>query len=173
MKIGLLSDTHGWLDDEVFEHFESCDEIWHAGDIGNEEILDRLEAFKPTVAVFGNIDGQELRSRAPGFVRLVRGGVEMFMTHIGGAPGRLALPIRQQIEDDTPDLFICGHSHILKIVRDPLHHGMIHMNPGAAGKQGFHVVRTVIRFNVEGGKITKMEVIHLGDPDYDRALKPF
>lgn len=172
MKIGLISDTHGWLDGEVFEHFESCDEIWHAGDIGTEAVLDQLEAFKPIVAVFGNIDGQELRRRTPGFVRHVREGVQIFMTHIGGAPGRLALPIRKQIEDDTPDLFICGHSHILKIVRDPLYHGMIHMNPGAAGKQGFHVVRTVVRFNVEAGKITKMEVIHLGDPDYERVYKP-
>lgn len=170
MKIGLISDTHGWLDDEVFSHFEVCDEIWHAGDIGNEEVLDRLEAFRPTISVFGNIDGQEIRRRTPGFVRLERGGVEIFMTHIGGAPGRLALPVRKLIEENVPDLFICGHSHILKIVRDPVFAGMIHMNPGAAGRQGFHVVRTIIRFNVADGRINQIEVIHLGEPDYDRIL---
>jgi putative phosphoesterase len=163
MKIGLISDTHGWLDDEVFEHFASCDEIWHAGDIGNEEILDRLEAFKPTISVYGNIDGQELRRRIPVSVRLERGGVHMYMTHIGGAPGRLAIPIRADIESNQPDLFICGHSHILKIVRDPLYPKMIHMNPGAAGRHGFQTVRTIVRFDVADAQINNLEVIHLGE----------
>ena len=163
MKIGLVSDTHGWLDEEVFEHFASCDEIWHAGDIGNEEILDRLEAFKPTVSVYGNIDGQELRRRIPFSVRLERGGMFFYMTHIGGAPGRLAIPIRSEIEENPPDVFICGHSHILKIVRDPVYNKMIHMNPGAAGRQGFQTVRTIVRFEVESGQISNLEVIHLGE----------
>lgn len=163
MKIGLISDTHGWLDEEVFEHFASCDEIWHAGDIGNEEILDRLEAFKPTISVYGNIDGQELRRRIPFSVRLERGGMFFFMTHIGGAPGRLAIPIRAEIEENPPDAFICGHSHILKIVRDPVYTKMIHMNPGAAGRHGFQTVRTIVRFDVESGQISNLEVIHLGE----------
>lgn len=168
MKIGLISDTHGWLDEEVFEHFTTCDEIWHAGDIGNEEILDQLEAFKPTVSVYGNIDGLNLRKRIPVSVRLERGGVDIFMTHIGGAPGRLAIPVRAQIESDQPDIFICGHSHILKIVRDPIYPKMIHINPGAAGKQGFQTVRTIVRFDVESGQIDNVEVIHLGDSIQNR-----
>jgi uncharacterized protein len=167
MKIGLISDTHSWLDDEVFEHFASCDEIWHAGDIGTEEILDQLIEFKPTIAVYGNIDGQDLRQRIPASVRLERGGVDIFMTHIGGAPGRLAIPIRADIESHQPKLFICGHSHILKIVKDPLYPHMIHMNPGAAGRQGFQTVRTIVRFDVKQGEISNVEVIHLGENDAD------
>jgi len=104
--IGLLSDTHGWLDPEVFEHFAQCDEIWHAGDIGNLKVLQQLASFKPLVALYGNIDGQELRKEVPAMVRLRRGGVDIFMTHIGGAPGRLSLPIRSLIEQNRPDLFI-------------------------------------------------------------------
>ena len=163
MKIGLLSDTHGWLDPEVFEHFDQCDEVWHAGDLGSSSILDALESYKPTIAVFGNIDGQDIRLRLPSYVRCERGGVDIFMTHIGGSPGRLALPIRSLIEDNPPDLFICGHSHILKVVRDPAISGMIHMNPGACGKHGFQTVRTILRFDVDEGKISGLEVIHLGD----------
>jgi hypothetical protein len=161
--IGLLSDTHGWLDPEVFEHFASCDEIWHAGDIGNLKVLEQLASFKPLIAVYGNIDGQEIRKEVPSMVRLRRGDVDIFMTHIGGAPGRLSLPIRSLIEQQRPDLFICGHSHILKIVRDPLFHPMIHLNPGASGKHGFHTIRTIVRFKVDKGRIFDMEVVHLGD----------
>ena len=164
MKIGIISDTHGWLDPEVFEHFEQCDEIWHAGDLGNELLLDQLASFKPLVAVYGNIDGQEVRRRIPSQVRLERGGVHMFMTHIGGSPGRLALPVRRQIEEIPPHLFICGHSHILKIARDPIHPGMIYLNPGAAGRHGFHLVRTIVRLDAADGKLSNVEVIHLGDP---------
>jgi putative phosphoesterase len=172
MKIGLISDTHGWLDPEVFEHFSVCDEIWHAGDVGNEQILDELESFKPLVGVYGNIDGQDVRRRLPVSVRLQRGGVEMFMTHIGGAPGRLALPIRAQIEENKPNIFICGHSHILKIVRDPIYSPMLHMNPGAAGRHGFHTLRTIVRFDVNDGNISNVEVVHLGDPNIDWRDQP-
>lgn len=172
MKIGLISDTHGWLDPEVFEHFDSCDEIWHAGDVGNTQIIDQLEAFKPFVGVYGNIDGQDVRLRLPLSVRLERRGVDIFMTHIGGAPGRLALPIRRQIEENTPDLFICGHSHILKIVRDPVYDPMLHMNPGASGRNGFHTLRTIVRFDVSDKKISNVEVIHLGDPNIDWRDQP-
>jgi uncharacterized protein len=172
MKIGLISDTHGWLDPEVFEHFGICDEIWHAGDVGNVQILDQLESFKPLVGVYGNIDGQDVRLRLPAIVQLEREGVRIFMTHIGGSPGRLALPIRRQIEDDRPDVFICGHSHILKIVRDPVYDPMLHMNPGASGRHGFHTLRTIVRFDVHQNKVSNLEVIHLGDPNSDWRDQP-
>lgn len=160
MKIGLMSDTHGFLDKRVFEHFKEVDEIWHAGDIGTETLADELEAFKPLKAVYGNIDGQALRHRFPENERWNVNGLEVFMTHIGGYPGKYPARIKNELKATQPDLFICGHSHILKIMPDK-ELNLIHINPGACGKEGFHKVKTLVRFEIEKGKIQNLEVIEL------------
>lgn len=160
MKIGLLSDTHGFLDDAVFKHFEECDEIWHAGDFGNTEIIDRLVAFKPFKGVYGNIDGKDVRQRCPEHERFTCEQVDVWMTHIGGYPGRYAAQVKAEILRNPPKLFICGHSHILKVQYDQKL-GVLHLNPGAAGKQGWHKVRTLMRFEINGDKIENLEVIEL------------
>ncbi|UTW61353.1 metallophosphoesterase family protein [bacterium SCSIO 12741] len=157
-KIGLLSDTHSYLDEAVFRHFEKCDEIWHAGDIGNLKVLEDLEAFKPTRAVFGNIDDAKVRRACPENQRFFCEGVDVWITHIGGYPGRYAPIIREQMYKHPPKLFICGHSHILKVVRDP-RLGLLHMNPGAIGISGFHKVRTMLRFAIDGDRIQDLDVI--------------
>lgn len=163
VKIGLLSDTHHYLDPQIAEYFGSCDEIWHAGDFGTVQIADELEKIAPIRGVYGNIDGNDIRKVFPFTLRFEVEGVKFFMTHIGGNPGRYALPIRREIEENTPDVFICGHSHILKIVRDRALNNMLYLNPGAAGKQGFQLYRTMVRFEIESGKLQNMEVITLGD----------
>lgn len=163
MKIGLISDTHNFLDPQIADFFSECDEIWHAGDFGNIKIAQELEKVAPVIGVYGNIDGQDIRKVYPVHQRFEREGVDVWMTHIGGIPGRYCIPIRDEIENNPPDLFICGHSHILRIARDQALDKMLYMNPGAAGKHGFHVKRTVVRFEVEGGKIKNVEVINLGD----------
>lgn len=160
MKIGLLSDTHGFLDDVVFKHFEHCDEIWHAGDFGDSEIIDRLTAFKPFKGVYGNIDGKDIRQRCHEHERFSCQQVDVWMTHIGGYPGRYAAQVKPDIFHNPPKLFICGHSHILKVQYDPKL-GLLHLNPGAAGKQGWHTVRTLMRFEINGNKIENLEVIEL------------
>lgn len=160
MKIGLLSDTHSFLDDAVFTHFAACDEIWHAGDFGNIEVADRLEAFKPLRGVYGNIDGKDIRTRFPEDLRFSCEGVEVFMTHIGGYPGKYAPRIKEELKRHPPKLFISGHSHILKVMFDPQLQ-CLHLNPGAAGKYGWHKVRTLMRFAIEGDKIENLEVIEL------------
>lgn len=160
MKIGLLSDTHGFLDDAVFKHFEECDEIWHAGDFGNTEIIDRLVAFKPFKGVYGNIDGKDVRQRCPEHERFTCEQVDVWMTHIGGYPGRYAAQVKAEILRNPPKLFICGHSHILKVQYDQKL-GVLHLNPGAAGKQGWHKVRTLMRFEINRDKIENLEVIEL------------
>lgn len=160
MKIGLLSDTHGFLDDAVFKHFGQCDEIWHAGDFGSLEIVEKLAAFKPFKGVYGNIDSSAIRARCPEHLRFRCEEVEVWMTHIGGYPGRYAPQIRDEIKQHPPKLFICGHSHILKVQFDPKLQ-LLHLNPGAAGKQGWHTVRTLMRFEVSGDKIENLEVIEL------------
>jgi len=162
MKIGLISDTHNYLDPEIPGYFEECDEIWHAGDFGTIEIAEQLEEIAPVVGVYGNIDGQDIRKKYPLHQRFEREGVDVWMTHIGGIPGRYCIPIRDEIKKNPPDLFICGHSHILKIARDQALNRMLFMNPGAAGKHGFQVYRTVIRFSVNNGVISDVEVINLG-----------
>ena len=161
MKIGLLSDTHHYLDSAIARHFESCDEIWHAGDFGTIEIARQLEQIAPLVGVYGNIDGQDVRKMYPKNQHFEREGVRVWMTHIGGVPGRYCLPVKSKIAENPPDLFVCGHSHILKIARDPDLNRMLYMNPGAAGKQGFQVHRTIVRFSIVSGRITGVEVIHL------------
>lgn len=163
IKIGLLSDTHHYLDPQVKEYFQSCDEIWHAGDFGTIQIANELEKIAPLRGVYGNIDGSDIRKVFPLTLRFSIEGVSFYMTHIGGSPGRYALPIRQDIEKDTPDVFICGHSHILKIVRDKSLNNMLYLNPGAAGKQGLQLYRTMVRFEIESGKLQNMEVITLGN----------
>lgn len=160
-KIGLLSDTHGFLDDVVFRHFESCDEVWHAGDFGDLKIIDALSEFKPFRGVWGNIDDQYIRAACPENQRFVCEKVDVWMTHIGGYPGRYSPAVKQGIMTNPPKLFISGHSHILKVQYDPKY-GLLHINPGAAGKYGWHKVRTLVRFDIDQEKILNLEVIELG-----------
>lgn len=162
LKIGLISDTHGYLDPEVLDHFADRNEIWHAGDFGSLEVAERLQKVAPVLGVYGNIDGRELRAEFPRDQKVEREGLRVWMTHIGGVPGRYCIPVRSEIEADPPDIFICGHSHILKIQRDPGLGNMLYINPGAAGRQGFQVYRTIVLFELHGGKIRNMEVVNLG-----------
>jgi uncharacterized protein len=161
-KVGLISDTHNYLDPQVTEYFSDRDEIWHAGDFGSRSISVELNKIAPVIGVYGNIDGQDIRKVYPLHQRFNRDGVSVWITHIGGIPGRYCIPIREEIERNPPDLFICGHSHILKIARDQSLGKMLYMNPGAAGKQGFQVYRTIVRFAIHMGKIQDVEVINLG-----------
>ena len=159
-KIGILSDTHGMLDERVFEHFALCDEVWHAGDIGSLEVLNKLQAFKPLRAVWGNIDGHDIRVLLPQHNRFMCDDVKVWLTHIGGYPGKYDALVRPEIFRQPPDLFVCGHSHILKVQYDKMLK-LLHINPGAAGKYGFHKVQTLIRFVIDGEKIQNLEVIEL------------
>ncbi len=161
IKIGLISDTHSHLDAQILEAFKDCDEIWHAGDIGDPKVLDQLEAFKPTKSVYGNIDEAVLRHRIPEHLRFNCEGLEVWITHIGGYPGRYDKRVRSEIRSNPPNLFITGHSHILKVMPDKKL-DLLHMNPGAAGHHGFHSVRTLLRFNIHEKKISQVEVIELG-----------
>jgi hypothetical protein len=161
-RIGLLSDTHSYLDTAVFNYFEACDEIWHAGDIGSMEVMDQLEAFKTTRAVYGNIDGGVLRQQYPEDQRFDCEGLDVYMTHIGGYPGRYNKRVRAVFEADPPGLFVCGHSHILKVMPDKKFN-FLHINPGAAGHHGFHKIRTMVRFSVNRGVVSDLEVIELGN----------
>lgn len=163
VKIGLISDTHHYLDPLIPDYFRSCDEIWHAGDFGTLKLADDLAKIAPLRGVYGNIDGNDIRQVYPLNLRFELEGMHFLMTHIGGNPGRYALPIRQEVEMNTPDVFICGHSHILKIVRDKMLNNMLYMNPGAAGKQGFQLHRTIVRFEIHNAKLQNMEVITLGE----------
>ncbi len=160
-RIGLISDTHGYLDDAVFKHFEKCDEVWHAGDFGNIELADQLAAFRPLRGVYGNIDGQDVRIVHPEHQRFLCEGVDVWMTHIGGYPDRYSPQVKPEIYTDPPKLFICGHSHILKVIYDKKL-GLLHLNPGAAGKHGWHKVRTLLRFSIDGDKISDLEIVELG-----------
>jgi putative phosphoesterase len=160
--IGLISDTHGYLDPKIYDYFNSCDEIWHAGDFGTIEVSDELEKFKPLKGVYGNIDGTELRKVHPLIQCFEIEGLKVLMTHIGGYPGKYYPKIKELFNTEKPDIFICGHSHILKIMRDKNYNNMLFINPGAAGKEGFHKIKTMVRFNLDKGKISDMEVIELG-----------
>ncbi|MGZ3940428.1 MAG: metallophosphoesterase family protein, partial [Flavisolibacter sp.] len=148
------------LDDAVFKHFENCDEIWHAGDFGTIELADKLAAFKPLRGVYGNIDGKELRLDYQEHLRFKCEEVDVWMTHIGGYPGKYNPSIRQEIYTNPPKLFICGHSHILKVIYDKKINSL-HLNPGAAGKQGWHKLRTMLRFCISEEKIHTLEAIEL------------
>ncbi|WP_423147237.1 metallophosphoesterase family protein [Rubrolithibacter danxiaensis] len=160
-KIGLISDTHNYLDEAVFAYFKDCDEIWHAGDFGSLELANRLASFKPLKGVFGNIDDQDIRKIYPEKLRFTCEGIEVLMTHIGGYPGKYNPKIKPELISNPPKIFIAGHSHILKVIYDPKIN-CLHLNPGAAGKQGWHQVRTLLRFSIDGEKIQSMEVIELG-----------
>jgi len=162
MKVGLLSDTHSYLDPKVFDYFKDTDEIWHAGDIGDAAVADHLQAFKPLRAVFGNIDSQELQVRFPENLWFPCEGLMIWMTHIGGAPPRYNPAVKKVLMEKIPDVFICGHSHILRIKKDPDLRNMLYLNPGAAGNHGFHHMKTIVRFEVKEKEIRKMEVIELG-----------
>ncbi|GAB3929467.1 metallophosphoesterase family protein [Larkinella terrae] len=162
IRIGLLSDTHGFLDPQIFTHFAQCDEIWHAGDVGSVKIIDDLKAFKPFRGVFGNIDDKAVAYECPENQRFELEGLSVWMTHIGGTPPRYNPIVRPDLLMNPPDVFVCGHSHILKVVRDPKINNLLFINPGAAGKHGFHSVRTCLRFGLDAGRITNMEVIELG-----------
>ena len=160
-RIGILSDTHGFWDDRYLKHFENCDEIWHAGDIGSWEVAEKLSAFRPLRAVRGNIDGGDVRQTYPEINRFTIEGTDVLIKHIGGYPGRYDASIRQHLCVRPPKLFVCGHSHILKVMRDPSYGSMLVINPGAAGIQGFHVVRTALRFHIDEGRVHDMEVFEL------------
>lgn len=160
-RIGLLSDTHAYWDEKYREYFSSCDEIWHAGDIGSDALAAQLAELKPLRAVYGNIDGQSTRLQYPKVARFRVEEVEVMMTHIGGYPGRYNPEIRKELYDSRPNLFIAGHSHILKVAFDK-NLNCLHINPGAAGKSGFHQVRTLIRFVIDGSAIKDIEVIEIG-----------
>ena len=159
-RIGVLSDTHGLLDARILEHFANVNEIWHAGDIGSKEVLQRLREFKPTRAVYGNMDSGDVRYSLSEFYRFQVENVNVLMTHIGGYPGKYNPWLIPMFKKDTPQLFVCGHSHILKIQYDNTWH-MLTMNPGAAGKQGWHTVQTLLRFVIDGDNIQDLEVIEL------------
>ena len=160
MKIGLLSDTHSFLHPKVFDHFEKCHEIWHAGDIGSIEVLDRLNDFKPTRAVYGNIDNHLIRKSCPKHQRFICENVDVWMTHIGGAPYKYLPKIRHELDKNSPKLFICGHSHILKVMYDKKRE-LLYMNPGAAGKYGIHHRITMLRFDIFKDEIKNLELIEL------------
>ena len=160
-RIGLISDTHSYLDDKVFRHFDQCDEVWHGGDFGNLEVIEKLQAFKPLRGVYGNIDGADIRVQFPEKLSFNCEAVKVFMIHIGGYPGRYSPGVKAELQAAGTQLFISGHSHILKVMYDePIR--CLHINPGAAGKSGWHKVRTLIRFVIDGNNIKNCEVIELG-----------
>ena len=160
-RIGLLSDTHSYLDKAIFTHFKDCDEIWHGGDFGSLEVVEQLRNFKPLRGVWGNIDGPEIRNMFPEVLRFSCEALDVMMVHIGGYPGRYAPAIKPLLAAKPPGLFITGHSHILKIMFDEQLH-CLHMNPGAAGSHGWHKIRTLIRFSVDENRPKDCEVIELG-----------
>ncbi|MCX6255448.1 MAG: metallophosphoesterase family protein [Bacteroidia bacterium] len=162
MKIGLLSDTHGWIHPGLFDHFAGCDEIWHAGDIGNIETADKLASMKPLKAVYGNVDNAIVRAVYKEHLIFNAEEVRVWLTHIGGTPGHYNLRVKPGIYENPPDLFICGHSHIAKVMFDKKA-GFLYINPGAAGYNGFHKYMTAIRFQIDGKNIHDLELIELGE----------
>jgi uncharacterized protein len=160
-RIGLIADTHSYLDDAVLRHFEPCDEVWHAGDFGTLGVANVLKTFRPFRGVFGNIDSPEIRHEYPETLTFQCEEVGVLMTHIGGYPGKYAPAIKPLLHTTRPKLFICGHSHILKVMYDSKLE-CLHINPGAAGKSGWHKVRTIIRLVIDGNQMRDCEVIELG-----------
>ncbi len=161
MFVGLISDTHGVFSDEFKKFFEPVDVIWHAGDFGGGiGFADSIAEFKPLVGVYGNCDGQDIRRSYPSFQEMTEQGLKILMTHIGGSPGHYDLRALALIDSFKPDVFVCGHSHILKIMNDRSRK-LLYMNPGAAGLQGWHIERTALRFKIESGEIKDMELFRL------------
>lgn len=160
-RIGLISDTHSYLDEAVFDHFKQCDEVWHAGDFGSMEVIEKLRRFKRLRGVYGNIDDGSIQHIFPEEEMFTCEAAKVFIRHIGGYPGRYAPGVKEKIRKDSCQLFISGHSHILKIQYDQ-QLGCLHMNPGAAGNQGWHKMRTIIRFAIDGKDMKDCEVIELG-----------
>jgi len=158
IKILLLSDTHGYMDKDILKYAKEADEVWHAGDIGNLEVTDKLSKVALLRAVYGNIDSAEVRSEFPEHQRFICEKLDVWITHIGGYPKRYDRRVREEIERNSPDLFICGHSHILKVMNDKSL-DLLHMNPGAIGKHGVHKTRTMLRFQIEDNTIKNLEVI--------------
>lgn len=159
-KILLLSDTHNYVDNQILKFVRQADEVWHAGDIGTLEVIDTIQKIKPVRAVFGNIDDSVIRSEFPLDLRFTIENVDVWITHIGGYPNRYDYRIKKEINKNPPKLFISGHSHILKVIFDKKLN-LLHMNPGAAGKHGFHQVRTMLRFEINNDKISNLEIIEL------------
>jgi uncharacterized protein len=162
MKIGIISDTHGWIHPRLFEHFKEVDEIWHAGDIGNIETADQLAAFKSLRAVYGNIDDAVVRRLYKLNMKFKAEDTRVWITHIGGTPGHYDLKVKEEIMQNPPDIFICGHSHLAKVIYDKKA-GLLYINPGAAGYNGFHKFMTVIRLQIDGKVIHDLELIELGE----------
>ncbi|MHC2990539.1 phosphodiesterase [Pontibacter sp. HJ8] len=162
MKIGLLSDTHDYLDEQILRLLGDRDEIWHAGDFGTAKVSEQLSQVAPLRGVYGNIDGQDIRQVYPKVLRFDANGLDVMMTHIGGYPGKYHPDVRQEILANPPQLYITGHSHILKIMQDKSLHNLLHINPGAAGRHGFHKIRTMVRFAIEDGKVRDLQVLELG-----------
>lgn len=161
IRIGLLSDTHSYLDDRMTELLSGCDEIWHAGDIGSYTVTDRLMKVRPLKAVYGNIDGYDLRLQFPHTLRFKCEGVDVLMTHIGGYPGHYDRNLLPVLKNDPPALLITGHSHILRVIYDQKLK-FLYINPGAAGQHGFHLVRTLVRFTIDGDQVKNLEVVEMG-----------
>jgi uncharacterized protein len=161
-KIALISDTHSHLPDTIWTYLDSVDEIWHAGDVGEVSIMEALLARKPVRGVYGNIDGQDIRHSYPLDCRFELEGLDIWITHIGGYPGRYSPRVRQILDAGAPDIFICGHSHILRVARDPKYANMLTLNPGAVGTYGFHKIKTFLRFSLHQGKVSDMQAVELG-----------
>ncbi len=161
IRIGLMSDTHGSIDPKIYHYFKEVDEIWHAGDIGSIEVLDDLRQFKPLRGVYGNIDNHIIRRELPEFNRFTCEEVDILITHIGGKPGKYAKQTFDELEKKPPNLFVCGHSHIL-LVKHDARYNMLWMNPGACGFKGFHQHKTILRFSIDGKKIQQLEAIEIG-----------
>jgi uncharacterized protein len=162
MKIGLVSDTHGFYEPKMDKYLAGCDEIWHGGDIGSREIIGRLELLSRVRAVHGNIDGLDLRNEFPENAIFYAGGIKVMIRHICGSPPSYNPDTRKLILDEKPDLLVCGHSHILKVITDPKYNNLLFINPGAAGNHGFHKIKTIITFQIEGKKVKDMKAIELG-----------
>ncbi len=162
MKIGLISDSHGLVMEDTTQHLLDVDEIWHAGDFGSLKVLTELESLKiPIIGVYGNIDGAKLRAALPLNQHFTREGIKVFMTHIGGYPGRMYKRVVSEIKKEKPNLYVCGHSHICKVMPDHTH-DLLHMNPGACGHVGFHKMRTILLFEINNQKIENLRVVELG-----------
>jgi putative phosphoesterase len=161
LYVGLLSDTHGYLDQAIFSYFADCDEIWHAGDFGPAAVMDELQSFKPLRGVWGNVDGAEIRSSLLKELDWECSGMKVYMTHIGGYPGAWDKGAKAALARLRPQLVICGHSHILKVMREQSL-GLLHLNPGAAGHNGWHTMRTMLRFHIDEGRLHGLEAIELG-----------